>query len=185
MLNSYDEIMWNAIKDTLEEMYQNSYPKISWKQRVQDKKDGKDVDIDLINHHYIPKELFESILEEATNNYSYDKFFKEYTEHFESILLNGGRLKDLNGSKDDYKEYGSLKDEIDEESFKKISERIDAYKRTFRFDWKRWSFDHSVMNYAPSINREQVIEYWKSQGVDLQIPSDEEIIRIYYEGEDE
>lgn len=184
MLKDYDEIMWDAIKDTLEEMYQNSYPKVSWKQCLQDKKDGKDVDTDLIHHHYIPKELYESILEEAAYNYSYDKFFKEYTEHFEDILLNGGRLKDLNGGKDDYKEYDSLKDEISEESFNKISERINAYKQTFKFDWKRWRFDHEVMNYSPSINRERVVEYWKSLGVDLQIPPDEEIIKNYYEGDD-
>ena len=43
-MKSYDEVMWSAVEDTLEEMYQYSYPKVSWKQRMQDAKEGKDVD---------------------------------------------------------------------------------------------------------------------------------------------
>ena len=53
MLKDYDDVMWQAVEDTLEEMYYYSFPSISWKQRVQDKKDGKDVDMDLIHHHYL------------------------------------------------------------------------------------------------------------------------------------
>ena len=40
------------------------------------------------------------------------------------------------------------------------------------------------MNYSPNGNREAVINYWKSQGVDLEIPSDEKIIAQYW-GDDE
>ena len=39
------------------------------------------------------------------------------------------------------------------------------------------------MNYSPCINRQTVIDYWKSQGVELKIPSDETIINHYW-GED-
>jgi hypothetical protein len=39
------------------------------------------------------------------------------------------------------------------------------------------------MNYSPNSNRQAVIDYWKSQGVELEIPSDEAIINHYWDGE--
>ena len=183
-MKTYDEIMWQAVEDTLEEMYQYSFPQVSWKQRMQDVKDGKDVDKDLINHHYLPQQLYKDILEMAKSNYSYEPFFQDYTEHFADFLLKGGHGKDLEkGGKDDYKDYKSIKEEIGEEAFAVLEKRIEAYKRTYRFDHRRWSFDFSVMNYSPNCNRQAVIDYWKSQGVELEIPSDEAIINHYW-GED-
>lgn len=184
MIKEYNEIMWEAVVDTLEEMYQHSFPKVSWKQRMQDAKEGKDVDKDLIRHHYIPQRLYEDILEMAKHNYSYEPFFQDYTEHFADFLLKGGHGKDLEkGGKDDYKDYKSIKEEIGEEAFAVLEKRIEAYKRTYRFDHRRWSFVFSVMNYSPCTNRQTVIDYWKSQGVDLQIPTDEQIIDLYWDGE--
>lgn len=183
-MKTYEEVMWSAVEDTLEEMYQYSYPKVSWKQRMQDAREGKDVDKDLISHHYIPQRLYEDILEMAKSNYSYEPFFQDYTEHFADFLLKGGHGKDLEkGGKDDYKDYQSIKEEIGEEAFAVLEKRIEAYKRTYRFDHKRWSFDFTVMNYSPCANRQAVIDYWKSQGIDLQIPDDEKIVNHYWDGE--
>jgi hypothetical protein len=185
-MKTYDEVMREAIEDTLEEMYQYSYPKISWKQRNQELKDGNDVDKDLIHHHYIPQKLYEDILEMAKFNYGYEPFFQDYTEHFADFLLKGGHAKDIDkGGKDDYKDYQSIKEEIGEEAFAILEKRIEAYKRTYRFDRKRWSFAFTVMNYSPSTNKQAVIDYWKSQGIDLQIPDDDKIINNYWDGEDE
>ena len=184
MLKDYDKVMWSAVEDTLEEMYQYSFPKVSWKQRMQDARDGKDVDKDLISHHYLPQQLYKDILEMAKHNYSYEPFFQDYTEHLADFLLKGGHGKDLEkGGKDDYKDYKSIKEEIGEEAFVILEKRIEAYKRTYRFDHKRWSFDYAVMNYSPNCNRQAVIDYWKSQGVELNIPSDEAIINHYWDGE--
>ena len=113
-MKTYDEVMAQAIEDTLEEMYQHSYPKVSWKQRNQELKDGKDVDKDLIHHHYIPQGLYEDILEMAKSNYGYEPFFQDYTEHFADFILKGGYGKDIDkGGKDDYKDYPSIKDEME------------------------------------------------------------------------
>lgn len=184
MIKEYDEIMWNAIEDTLEEMYQNAYPPISWKQRLQEAKDGKDVDKDLISHHYLPKQLYEDIMAIAERNYSYEKFFEEYTDHFADFLINGGHARDIvKGSKDNYKNYKAIKDEIGDKAFAILEERIKAYQQTYRFDNKRWSFNFSVMNMSPCCCKERVIEYWKSKGVDLQIPTDKQIIDLYYDDE--
>ena len=185
-MKTYDEVMREAIEDTLEEMYQYSYPKVSWKQRNQELKDGKDVDKDLIHHHYIPQRLYEDILEMAKSNYGYEPFFQDYTEHFADFILKGGHAKDIDkGGKDDYKDYQSIKEEIGEESFAVLEKRIEAYKRTYRFDRKRWSFAFTVMNYSPCTNKQVVLDYWKSQGIDLQIPDDDKIISRYWDGEDE
>lgn len=185
MLKEYDEIMRQAVEDTLEEMYLHSYPSVSWKQRLKDAKEGKDVDKDLISHHYLPYELYLEILKMAERNYSYEKFFDDYTEHFAEFLLKGGLAHDIDkGGKDDYKDYSSLKEDIGEKAFAILEKRIEAYKKTFRFDWKRWSFNFSVMNMSPCCCRERVIEYWKSQGVELNIPDDEKIIDHYW-GDDE
>lgn len=183
-MKTYDEVMVQAIEDTLEEMYQHSYPKVSWKQRNQELKDGKDVDNDLIHHHYIPQKLYEDILEMAKSNYSYETFFQDYTEHFADFILKGGHAKDIDkGGKDDYKDYQSIKEEIGEEAFAVLEKRIEAYKRTYRFDRKRWSFAFTVMNYSPCTNKQVVLDYWKSQGIDLQIPDDDKIISRYWDGE--
>ena len=185
-MKTYDEVMRQAIEDTLEEMYQYSYPKVSWKQRSQELKDGKDVDKDLIHHHYIPQRLYEEILEMAKSNYSYEPFFQDYTEHFADFVLKGGHAKDIDkGGKDDYKDYQSIKEEIGEEAFAILEKRIEAYKRTYRFDRKRWSFAFTVMNYSPCTNKQVVLDYWKSQGVDLQIPDDVKIINNYWDGDEE
>ena len=144
-MKTYDEVMRQAIEDTLEEMYQYSCPKVSWKQRNQELKDGKDVDKDLIHHHYIPQRLYEDILEMAKTNYGYEPFFQDYTEHFADFILKGGHAKDIDkGGKDDYKDYQSIKEEIGEEAFAILEKRIEAYKRTYRFDRKRWSFVFTV-----------------------------------------
>lgn len=183
-MKSYDEAMWSAVEDTLEDMFQYSYPKVSWKQRMQDARDGKDVDKDLISHHYIPQRLYEDILEMAKSNYSYEPFFQDYTEHFADFLLKGGHGKDLEkGGKDNYKDYKSIKEEIGEEAFAILEKRIEAYKRTYRFDHRRWSFAFTVMNYSPCTNRQAVIDYWKSQGVELEIPDDDKIVNHYWDGE--
>ena len=185
-MKTYDEVMAQAIEDTLEEMYQYSYPKISWKQRNQELKDGKDIDKDLIHHHYIPQKLYEDILEMAKSNYGYEPLFQDYTEHFADFILKGGHAKDIDkGGKDDYKDYQSIKEEIGEEAFAILEKRIEAYKRTYRFDRKRWSFAFTVMNYSPCTNKQVVLDYWKSQGVDLEIPDDDKIISRYWDGEDE
>ena len=183
-MKSYEEVMWSAVEDTLEEMYQYSFPKVSWKQRMQDARDGKDVDKDLISHHYLPQKLYEDILEMAKHNYSYEPFFQDYIEHFADFLLKGGRAHDVDkGGKDDYKDYSSLKEDIGEEAFAILEKRIEAYKKTFRFDWQRWKFNFTIMNYSPNSNRQAVIDYWKSQGVELEIPSDEAIVNHYWDGE--
>ena len=185
-MKTYDEVMAQAIEDTLEEMYQYSYPKISWKQRNQELKDGKDIDKDLIHHHYIPQKLYEDILEMAKSNYGYEPLFQDYTEHFADFILKGGHAKDIDkGGKDDYKDYQSIKEEIGEEAFAILEKRIEAYKRTYRFDRKRRSFAFTVMNYSPCTNKQVVLDYWKSQGVDLEIPDDDKIISRYWDGEDE
>ena len=184
-MKEYEEIMWQAVEDTLEEMYQNSYPKVSWKQRMQDATEGKDVDKDLISHHYLPQKLYEEILKMAEHNYSYEKFFDDYTEHFSDFLLKGGHAHDIDkGGRDDYKDYPSLKEDIGEEAFAILEKRIKAYKNTFKFDWQRWKFNFTIMNYSPNSNRQAVIDYWKSQGVELNIPDDEKIIAHYW-GDDE
>ena len=184
MLKEYDDVMWQAVEDTLEEMFFYSFPSISWKQRVQDKKDGKDVDMDLIHHHYLPHELYKSILEMAKHNYGYEPFFQDYTEHLTQYLLEGGYAADPdNPGRDNNKQHPSIKEEIGEEAFEILKKRLKAYSDFYRFDHSRWKFDFTVMNYSPNSNRQTVIDYWKSQGVDLHIPSDEAIINHYWDGE--
>jgi hypothetical protein len=41
------------------------------------------------------------------------------------------------------------------------------------------------MNYSPCTNRQVVLDYWKSQGIDLQIPDDDKIINNYWDGDEE
>lgn len=185
-MKTYNDVMWSAIEDTLQEMYLHSYPSVDWKQRLKDKQEGKDVDMDLIHHHYLPNELYKSILEMAKQAYSYESFFTDYTEHFANFLLEGGYGKDLdNPGKDNNKDYKSIKEDIGEEAFEILKKRIKAYKDFYRFDHKRNSFDFTVMNYSPNSNREEVIKYWKEQGVDLDIPSDKQIIANYWGDEEE
>lgn len=185
MIKEYDTIMWEAVEDTLQEMYFYAIPSVDWKQRIQDKKDGKDVDMDLIYHHYLPQELYKDILEMAKHNYSYEPFFQDYTEHLTQFLLEGGYGTDPdNPGKNNNKQYPSIKEEIGEKAFEILKKRLKAYSNFYRFDYQRWKFDHTVMNYSPNCNRQAVIDYWKSQGVDLEIPSDEKIIAQYW-GDDE
>lgn len=180
-----DEVLRDDVLEVLEEMYKNSYPSISFKQVLQDAKEGKEIDKNLLDHHYLPKDLFKSILEQAEYVFGYESYFKNYSEHFADYILNGGHMRDIdNWGKDNYKDYKNIEEEIGKEAYEILKKRIDAYLGTFRFDWSRNRFSFNISNQAPSCNRETVINYWKSQGVDLHIPSDEEIILSYYD-EDE
>lgn len=181
-----DEVLRDDILEVLEEMYTNSYPSISIKQVLQDAKEGKEIDKNLFEHYYLPRDLFESILEQAEYVFGYESYFKNYTKHFADHILNGGHMRDIdNWGKDNYKDYKSIEEEIGKEAYEVLKNRIDAYLDTFRFDWCRNRFSFNISDHAPTCNREAVINYWKSQGVDLYIPSDEELIRDYYEGDDE
>lgn len=185
MIKSYDDVMWDAVMDTLEEMYQNSYPAISWKQMYQDSKEGKDVDKDLISHHYIPQELYEDIRSMAESSYGYEKLFNEYTSHFIEFLTDGGYGWDTEShSLKESCQYPPIKEAIGEEAWAILEKRLQAYKHFYRFDHKKWAFNFTIMNYAPCTNRQTVIDYWKSQGIELEIPSDDQIISKYWGDED-
>ena len=59
MIKEYNTIMWEAVKDTLQEMYFYAIPSVDWKQRMQDAKDGK-VSAPSINFETLYKQELEN-----------------------------------------------------------------------------------------------------------------------------
>ena len=60
-------------------------------------------------------------------------------------------------------------EKIGEDAYNKTIDYINKAKNFYRFDRTESGFHWAMMNCSPCSNKQTVIDYWKSQGVDLEI----------------
>lgn len=80
-----------------------------------------------------------------------------------------------------------MREPIAEELYKIVLETIDNCRDFYRFDREEEQFGYAVaLGASPCSNKETVIEYWKSQGVDLEIKDRNPLLlwEMDYYGED-
>lgn len=188
MFKDRNELITDAVNGCLELMYKYSVPSMSFKDFLNEVKEGKEYDKMYFAHHYLPKKLQDDIIERVRYIYGLGNFFKEYTNVIKEDLINGGLVDiyvdDENGiSHRDSKQNGPLKDIIGEENANKVEELIDNYISFYRIDntFTR-DFDYSVFNYAPSNFKDKTEEYWKEKGLNYSF-DDKEICDRYYKEE--
>jgi len=176
-----NKIIQEAIDRCLEEMFQKSQPKASYYGYVAKLKKGEiNKDDRIFERHYLCKNQFEYILEKYKNAY---RCINEWKSNLDFVIdqLKAGGYKTVykplveGGEKCRTTEKMSpIKDIIGEENANKLFEYLEAIKNFYRFDREEEKFNFNVaLGCSPTSNPETVKEYWKSQGVDIEIDTTE------------
>lgn len=140
---------------------------------------GKYKDAYNIKSHWVDDiEVLEKYIKEGGNK---DKYIEAHTDKYgyhpgyrsyEKVAPLKEQLSGIFYNSDFYT--GSEMDEASEELidnlYDKVTDIIDTCKNFYRFDREESSFDCSVaLGPSPCSNKDTVIEYWKSQGIDIEI----------------
>jgi hypothetical protein len=198
MLNR-EKIIDRAYYECLKEMYAKSQPSVDYDQLLSDFKEGRiGKDECVYERYYLSYDEFKYILNKYIDSYGMKEHWNEDITILEEYLNNGGtKDKYIESYTDEdgfrhsgYRGYEKVKpikeqireiiiDEIGEGDIsEKIINRVDKVvmdtisdcKDFYRFDREESNFSCSVaLGSSPSSNPSTAIEYWKSQGVDIEI----------------
>lgn len=194
-----DQVIRKAYTECMAEMYAKAQPSADYYQLLEDAKNGKiGEDEKVYERHYLSYEEFIYIRDKYIKAYGLQATWKPNIEVLEDYLINGGTKDKYIESRTDenghyhpgYRGYEKvapiaeqikriLESEIGEDNVtnkicNKITETvlntITNCKEFYRFDREESDFNYSVaLGASPTSNKETVIEYWKSQGKDIEI----------------
>lgn len=186
-----DEVFSEAIYKCYKEMYANAQPPVDYDELIKLAKEGKeDKNTPFYMQHYISEEEYKYIIEKYIHSYGLKD---EFPDHCDVILryFDDGTIDkyiERNGDEPGYRGYEKLKplkELIGEEHYNIVIERVKQAQGFYKFNRDESSFHWNMMYSSPCTNKQTVIDYWKSQGVDLVIEDrdDEMIFDRYYYGE--
>ena len=141
---------------------------------------GKYKDAYNIKSHWVDDiEVLENYIKEGGSK---DKYFEAYTDEngnyhpghrgYEKVAPLREQLSKLFYNSDFYtgSEMNEASEELINDLHNEVTNIIDTCKNFYRFDREETSFDCSVaLGPSPCSNKDTVIEYWKSQGIDIEI----------------
>jgi len=177
MLNR-SEIMDKAIIDCYRELYKRAQPSADYDELSQGVKDGTVIDTDanpIYKRYYLSQEDFKYIVNKYLEAY---RFKNEWLSNMDIVIkyLEKGGLKDIyvkdkNGTGHrEAEKTKPIKELIGEDNANIVLELLKNCKDFYRFDREESQFSASVyLGGTPTSNKEDVIEYWKSQGKDITI----------------
>lgn len=191
-METRNDLINKAVLDCLNMLYKYSVPSMSFDDLQNQVLDKKEYDTEYFMHHYIPEDLYDEILDRFQTVYGIEPTWQMHCDIISEYLFEGGRkdiyVKDTNGiGHRDTEPTKPLSELIGEEAANKVKELFEYCKNYYRFDRAVDSFKYSVGNFAPTINKKSVEDYWKEQGK-MYSYNDEEIKKRYYKeeyGEDE
>lgn len=190
-----DQILKLAYHDCMKEMYARSQPPADYDQLLEDVKNGKIGKNECVyERHYLSHEEFKYILGKYKKAYNIRETWTSDIETLEEYLKNGG-IKDkyIEAHTDEYgyhpgyrgyknvkpihnqisnilHEHGIDDKKIESAITETILKTVKDCKEFYKFDREESSFEFSVaLGASPTSNPKAVKEYWKSQGVDLDI----------------
>ena len=185
------ELLLEALERCFDEIYQHSQPPVSWKQlneNVENNVYGENVR-DAYKFHYISMNEYNDIREKYLYMYNVKSDWKHFADLMINYLKNGG-IKDKyfkekideNGFKHPgyrgYEDVPKLDKQLEKiihndserhQVLEKVFELMNECKNFYRHDSEETSFIFSLMNLAPSFNKEDVIDEWKKLGKDIEI----------------
>lgn len=189
-----DNIMSEAVYRCYKEMYANAQPPADYDELLKLAKEGKDDRNDPIyNHHYLSEKEFSEIIEKYLHAYGMEEEFTSDIEALERWLDDPviDKYIERDGDNPGYRGYEhlpKLSELIGDEHAKIVMDYIDKCKHFYRFNRDEQQFRMAMcFGASPTCNKKTVIDYWKKQGVDLDIKerSDTDIYYRYYEGLEE
>lgn len=191
-------IIERAYHDCMKEMYARAQPSCDYDQLLKDAEEGKiGKDERVYERYYLSQEEFEYIRKKYIDAYGLEATWKPNIEILERYLKEGGSKNkwipdrvDEDGFRHPghrgYEKVLPIQEQIDniiKEHFgeiesaelankltKMVFDTITDCKEFYRFDREESDFSCAVaLGASPTSNPKTVIEYWKSQGVDIEI----------------
>lgn len=194
-----DQVIRKAYTECMAEMYAKAQPSADYYQLLEDAKNGKiGKDEKVYERHYLSYEEFIHIRDKYVKAYGLQATWKSNIEVLEDYLINGGTKDKYIHSRTDedghyhpgYRGYEKVKpikeqiceiiyNELDDDNISEkiidsinnaVMNTISDCKEFYRFDREESDFNCSVaLGASPTSCKETVIEYWKSQGKDIEI----------------
>lgn len=172
------DVVLRAIEECLDEMYMKSQPSVSWKevnQHIVDNIYGENVK-DGYNFHYLSEAEFYEIKEKYLTIYNLKPHWHDHCNIIKEYLMNGGPTNEkINGF---YQSVPSINEQLKDilatdpnvkETLETVFDMLQKCEDFYKFDIDERTFLSNISNYAPSSNKETVIDNWKKLGQDIEI----------------
>lgn len=189
-----ENVIVDALHKCLREMYANAQPPGDYDDYLDQYKKGilkKDDKYKFFERHYLSSKEQSYIVDKYLDSYGFKDEFKDHCDvilrYFDDGIIDKYIEKD--GDQPGYRGYEHLKplkEIIGEDAYNKVVERINQAKDFYRFNRDENRFRFNIFDCSPCTNSKTVIEYWKTQDIDLEIKErdDDEIFNRYYYGYD-
>ena len=166
-----DKILKEAVIRCYREMYRKAQPRANFDDYRRKIRNGIiPEDTRIYERHYLPQKEYEYIVDKYVKAYGFDNQWKSDVEFIISTFNSGG-WKDV--YKDDRKTIErtkSLKERIGEKNANKVIEFIQELLDFHNFDRLESQFRATVaLGCSPTSNPKTVIDYWRSQGIEIVI----------------
>lgn len=158
-------IILKAYKDCLEECFIRAQPSVHFDDVCNEE--------NFFEHYYLSKEEFKYVVDKYIKAYHIDSDWNFYSDTIIQYLKTGGYKPGKGYDKHPaFIEY--CKEFLSEDQLTKVSNilftMLEDCQQTHKFDSEEKQFTFSTyLGPSPNSNKEAVIEYWKSKGVDLVI----------------
>ena len=184
-----DKIIQEATERCLDEMYQKSQPKASYYDYVAKARRGEISKEDRIyERHYLCQAQFEYILDKYVKAYRLENEWRNNIDFLVDNLKNGGYktvYKPLVEGGEPCRTSEKLppiQDIIGKENSEKLFNYIETVMNFYHFDREKEQFSFDIcLGVCPTSNPELVKEYWKSQGINIEIDTTELTEDQYWE----
>lgn len=177
-LETRTDVVIRAAEECLDEMYLKSQPSVSWKevnQHIVDNIYGENVK-DGYNFHYLSEAELSDIREKYLTIYNIKPHWEDYCNIIKDYLINGGPTNEkINGF---YLSVPSINEQLKDilatdpnvkTAMETVFDMLQKCKDFYKFNIDEQMFLSNVLNYAPSSNKETVIDNWKKLGQDIEI----------------
>lgn len=166
-----DKIMEEAMIRCYREMYRKAQPRGDFDKYRRMIKNGElPKDTRIYERHYLPQKEFEYILNKYVKAYRFENQWKSDVDLILQHMKNGGFRDAYYKDKSIIEHTAPLYEQIGKENADKVIQFVEELKDFFRFDRDESEFRSSIaLGCSPTSNPETVKEYWKSQGIDVEI----------------
>lgn len=175
------DVLEQAVHACYKEMYAKAQPPIDWDEILRLAKEGKeDKNFPFYRQHYLNHEEYTDIVENYIYSYHIRRNTKDHIELVKDYFINGGtKDKYIESTVDEdgfkhsgyrsYEKTPKLEDVIGKEATDKVLELLNDCMNFYGNEYEECRFRFAVMDYSPTSNKQEVIDYWKSKGIDLDI----------------
>ena len=192
-------VLEQAVHDCYKEMYAKAQPSVDWDEILNDFKNGKyPKDTRIYERYYLSQEEFTYIENKYMDAYNIKSEWRDYCDTMIEYLRDGGakdkyihEKKDEDGNVIDpgyrgYEKVPPIKEQfvtfmydfdmseamkdVAEQMADKVIETMEECKEFYRFNQEENDFRFTcALGASPTSNPTTVVEYWKEQGVDVEI----------------